>query len=317
MNKNDFLDILRDYLKGTFSEHEINDILRDYEEFFLNGELQGKSNEEIIKNLGSPKSIAKELMEEMKGQSKATNNNGEIKDKISRDAKNLWRNVKTQGTKAGNKTKKFLDSNSVLNGKVSAAGVKIIMIIITVLLFFPSLAVATSMVAWLFGLIAMSIGNFVGYIGAAVLMGVDIGAGIFGIFACFAWTGFTILFWTIYSLIYKGLKYLVVKYVSWIKTRNMYVRVKNQQESGKNQDINVGENVGSHSDVEYNHNETFEDEVDGYNLKKEIEYINQKSLTEASFSSEELEDRNSELTEIIDVEYEDEEKKNKEDGAHE
>ena len=55
MTKNDFLDILRDYLKGTFSELEINDILRDYEEFFLNGELQGKSNEEIIKSLASPK----------------------------------------------------------------------------------------------------------------------------------------------------------------------------------------------------------------------------------------------------------------------
>ncbi len=49
MTKNDFLDILRDYLKGAFSELEINDILRDYEEFFLNGELQGKSDEEIIK----------------------------------------------------------------------------------------------------------------------------------------------------------------------------------------------------------------------------------------------------------------------------
>ncbi len=36
MTKNDFLDILRDYLKGAFSELEINDILRDYEEFFLN-----------------------------------------------------------------------------------------------------------------------------------------------------------------------------------------------------------------------------------------------------------------------------------------
>ena len=72
MTKNDFLDILRDYLKGAFSELEINDILRDYEEFFLNGELQGKSDEEIIKTLGSPKSIAKELTEEMKGQGKST-----------------------------------------------------------------------------------------------------------------------------------------------------------------------------------------------------------------------------------------------------
>ncbi|MEG0306735.1 MAG: DUF1700 domain-containing protein [Clostridium sp.] len=317
MSKNDFLDILRDYLKGTFSEHEINDILRDYEEFFLNGELQGKSDEEIIKNLGSPKSIAKDLMEEMKGQTKSTNSNGEIKDKISRDAKNLWRNVKKQGKKAGNNTKKFLDSNSVLNGKVSSAGVKLIMVIISVLLFFPTLTVVISMIAWLFGLIAMSIANFVGYLGAAVLMGVDIGAGIFGIFACFAWTGFTILFWTVYSLIYKGLKYLVVKYISWIKTRNMYIRVKNQQESGENKDASREENVESHSDVEDNCKGTIENEVDEYNLRKELEYINHKSLGEASFSIEELEGGSSELTEIIDVEYKEDEKKDKGDGAHE
>ena len=102
MSKNDFLDILRDYLKGSFSELEINNILRDYEEFFLNGELQGKSDEEIIKSLGSPKSIANELIEEMKGQRKTTGNtNNEFKDRFSKGAKNLWENVKRQCTSKG------------------------------------------------------------------------------------------------------------------------------------------------------------------------------------------------------------------------
>ena len=68
MNKEEFLDILKDYLKGHFSVSEIDDILRDYEEFFINGKLEGKSEEEVAKGLGSPKNVASELIREMKGE---------------------------------------------------------------------------------------------------------------------------------------------------------------------------------------------------------------------------------------------------------
>ncbi len=251
MTKNDFLDILRDYLKGAFSELEINDILRDYEEFFLNGELQGKSDEEIIKTLGSPKSIAKELTEEMKGQGKSTSSsNSELKDKVSKDAKNLWKNVKRQGKKAGNKTKEFLDSNSVINGKISSAGVKLIIVVISILLFFPALTIVMSMIASGLGLVGMSIANFIGYLGAAFLCGIDISMGVFGFFACIAWTGFIILCWILYCLVYKGLKYLVVSYISWVKTRNMYVRVKNQQENTEGNEKNTESATEKNEEVE-------------------------------------------------------------------
>ncbi|MEG1254339.1 DUF1700 domain-containing protein [Clostridium sp.] len=319
MNKNDFLDILRDYLKGTFNQHEINDILRDYEEFFLNGELQGKSDEEIIKNLGSPKSIAKELIEEMKGQSKASASSGEMKEKISRNAKNLWETAKVQGRKAGNKTKEFLDSKSVLNGRISGAGVKLIMVIISVMLFFPSLVVATSMIAWGVGLIAMSIGNFAGYLGAAILMGINLGLGVFGIFACIAWTGFAILFWTIYCLVCKGIKYLVVKYISWIKTRNMYVRVKNQQTNNNNEVPDMKEEAESQATMEYNYDdsETKENTINSKELNKEQEFIAGNTVPKVLESGEEAESINGELTHVIDVEYEEKNKKNEEDGTHE
>lgn len=251
MTKNDFLDILRDYLKGAFSELEINDILRDYEEFFLNGELQGKSDEEIIKTLGSPKSIAKELTEEMKGQGKSTSSsNSELKDKVSKDAKNLWKSVKRQGKKAGNKTKEFLDSNSVINGKISSAGVKLIIVVISILLFFPALTIVMSMIASGLGLVGMSIANFIGYLGAAFLCGIDISMGVFGFFACIAWTGFIILCWILYCLVYKGLKYLVVSYISWVKTRNMYVRVKNQQENTEGNEKNTESATEKNEEVE-------------------------------------------------------------------
>lgn len=292
MTKNDFLDILRDYLKGSFSDLEINDILRDYEEFFLNGELQGKSDEEIIKSLGSPKSIANELVEEIKGQRKTAGNaNSELKEKFSKDAKNLWKNVNRQGKKVGNKTKEFLDSNSVINGKISSAGVKLIIVIISVLLFFPALTIAMSMIASGLGLIGMSIANFIGYLGAAFLCGINISMGVFGFFACIAWTGFIILGWTVYCLVYKGLKYLVVQYISWIKTRNMYVRVKNEQESNKySKDNSDTNNEKSEAAI----NEEYIGETSRYNEASEEIYAEEKTYDEKPV-----------FTEVIDADYED------------
>lgn len=298
MTKNDFLDILRDYLKGSFSDLEINDILRDYEEFFLNGELQGKSDEEIIKSLGSPKSIANELIEEIKGQRKtASNTNSELKEKFSKDVKNLWKNVNRQGKKVGNKTKEFLDSNSVINGKISSAGVKLIIVIISVLLFFPALTIAMSMIASGLGLIGMSIANFIGYLGAAFLCGINISMGVFGFFACIAWTGFIILGWTVYCLVYKGLKYLVVQYISWIKTRNMYVRVKNEQESNKyNKDNSDTNNEKSE--------EAINEEYDSCKEEFNEEYIGETSMNN-EVSEEKTYDEKIVFTEVVDADYED------------
>lgn len=62
MRKEDFLEILKDYLKNSFSQEEIMDIVRDYEEYFIDGEIEGKTEMDIIASLGSPKEIAKELV---------------------------------------------------------------------------------------------------------------------------------------------------------------------------------------------------------------------------------------------------------------
>ena len=79
ITKNDYLDVLKDYLLKVYSEEESLDILRDYEEYFLNGKLEGisihdrcaaclsgKTEEEIILELGSPKRIVQEIREEEK-----------------------------------------------------------------------------------------------------------------------------------------------------------------------------------------------------------------------------------------------------------
>lgn len=70
MNKVEYLDVLNDYLLKYYSEEESLDILRDYEEYFLNGKLDGKTEQEIILELGSPKIIVQELRAEEKNVSK-------------------------------------------------------------------------------------------------------------------------------------------------------------------------------------------------------------------------------------------------------
>lgn len=64
MNKVEYLEILKDYLLKTYSKEESLEILRDYEEYFINGKLDGKSESEIIFELGSPKKIVEEIISE-------------------------------------------------------------------------------------------------------------------------------------------------------------------------------------------------------------------------------------------------------------
>ncbi|MDR7870607.1 MAG: DUF1700 domain-containing protein [Tissierellaceae bacterium] len=58
MNRHEFLRQLRHSLYGL-SEEEINDIILDYEEHFQIGLSKGKSEEEISKELGNPRDIAR------------------------------------------------------------------------------------------------------------------------------------------------------------------------------------------------------------------------------------------------------------------
>lgn len=244
MNRKDFLEILRDYLKGTFNEMEINDILRDYEEFFLNGELEGKSDEEIIKTLGSPKLIARELIDEMKGPGNSgINNNGEFKEKLNNGAKKVWGGVKSTSKKAGEKSKEFLDSSSILHGNMSGTLIKIIMVILTCILIIPAFFVVISMFAGGVTLVFASLGNFLGFVVSILFFGVNLNLGLFGLFICLTWLGFNILFWLLYCLIFKVLKHLTVEYISWIKNRNMYVRVKEKYEEKKENEENISDKV--------------------------------------------------------------------------
>lgn len=56
MNETEFLDLLRYYFRNAKTE-EVNEILSDYESHFEEGKKRGLSEEEIAKELGSPRDI--------------------------------------------------------------------------------------------------------------------------------------------------------------------------------------------------------------------------------------------------------------------
>jgi uncharacterized membrane protein len=62
MNKADFLINLKRSLKKNLSKEEAEEIIRDYNEYFETGMADGKTEEELICEFGSPDMIAKELM---------------------------------------------------------------------------------------------------------------------------------------------------------------------------------------------------------------------------------------------------------------
>ena len=65
MNKLDYLNQLESILKKQhMSKAEIDDIIRDYAEFFEEGRRQGQSDTEIGAKLGSPELVAQQILEE-------------------------------------------------------------------------------------------------------------------------------------------------------------------------------------------------------------------------------------------------------------
>lgn len=64
MTRLEYLEILEQKLKKSMSQKEVNDIVRDYAEYFEDGKSQGKGDEEIAAKLGYPEDVAKQILEE-------------------------------------------------------------------------------------------------------------------------------------------------------------------------------------------------------------------------------------------------------------
>ena len=136
MRKEDFLEILKDYLKKDFSEDEIIDILRDYEEYFVNGAIEGKSEMEIISSLGSPKEIANELL----AQSNIKNEN-----KAKGKLESFFIDIKGRFKSWLNRFKVNLnDKNHVASRKK----IEVMQILITIILIPIAFSIVTTTIAY-------------------------------------------------------------------------------------------------------------------------------------------------------------------------
>ena len=64
MTRFEYIKEIERLLKNKMSDNELYDIMRDYAEFFEEGKKQGKTEDEVMKSLGNPSDIAKEILDE-------------------------------------------------------------------------------------------------------------------------------------------------------------------------------------------------------------------------------------------------------------
>ncbi len=232
MNKSEFLEILKDYLGKDFSEYEVNDILRDYEEYFVDGIIEGKSDMEIISALGSPKSIAKDLVSQMKEKdenkqfknSKFTDNISDKYEQSKIKARDIFRKGKNYVSEK--LTPNLYSESSRLSTKL----IKIILKIVSLVLLIPAFMFIVVMIPIGISLI-MSLVAFIVAIPLVVnfVWSVpEITAVV--IFASILFIGCEIIAWQIFIFFIRLFIKLSKRYMNWIKTRNIYINASEKKD---------------------------------------------------------------------------------------
>ena len=214
MRKDDFLEILKDYLKNSFSQDEIADILRDYEEYFIDGAIEGKSEMEIISGLGSPKEIAAALLAE------SNTNNKNDKSKIERKVEDLYITFKNKSKSTLNKFKVNLNDKDHVKSRKQISFMQIILTLILLPFAFPILMTTIGFGAGLIGSIFAAI---IGAPFAVSLVSVMPEVKTVVIFGVIAYIGLEILLWQLFIAIFKLEKRAVKIYLNWIKTNQLYI----------------------------------------------------------------------------------------------
>lgn len=101
VSRDEYLKELESLLKKYLSQSEIEDILRDYREYFEDGRRQNKTDLEISAKLGSPEIIARQFLEESVGLREADVD-------IKREALGKFKSIRDKLLKGLSKTKEVL-----------------------------------------------------------------------------------------------------------------------------------------------------------------------------------------------------------------
>ncbi|MCH1967059.1 DUF1700 domain-containing protein [Paraclostridium sordellii] len=236
MNKKEFLEILKDYLSNHFSQDEVNDILRDYEEYFIDGEIEGKSDIQIIESLGSPKSIVRDLVGEMK-ESKINYNNkrfDRIHDSLSqiklRTKETFYKTKDVINNKLTPNLKSDEDGLSTKLIKFLLAGLSFILLIIWIIFILVMVSAGITIVALNIAFIAL-IGT------SGPLFALDLSIALLIVFISIGIIGFDILGIQVYLYILKLGKTLYKRYMHWLKNKKKYIVAKERKINYKGDDI--------------------------------------------------------------------------------
>ncbi|MCC0636926.1 HAAS signaling domain-containing protein [Clostridioides sp. ES-S-0001-02] len=241
LNKTEFLEILKDYLKKDFSESEVNDILRDYEEYFVDGIIEGKSDMEIIASLGSPKSIARELILQTKEKNiedEKIINTDILNDKFSKfklDMKKGYSILKDEAKEKYNKSKERVNDKLTPSieegvGGVSREAIKILLVFLSLLLIIPAFAFVCAIISVAIGLVCTLIAFVISIPFVIKFISMVPDVTMFCIFATIAFIGLEILAWQILMFVIKLGKQLLGSYINWIKRKNIYINANKKME---------------------------------------------------------------------------------------
>ena len=211
MKKEDFLEILKDYLKKGFSEDEIIDILRDYEEYFIDGTIEGKSEIEIISSLGSPKEIANELLYE---------DNIKKENKVKGKLESFFIEAKGKLKSGLNKFKVNLNDKNHIKSRKK---IEVLQILITIILIPIAFSIAISTIGVGISLVASLIAFIIGTPFAISLMNVMPEIKMVIIFGFIAYIGFEILIWQLFIVVVRLEKKALKAYITWLKTNKLYI----------------------------------------------------------------------------------------------
>ncbi len=92
MNRSEYIAALTGALRGKLAAGEIEDIVRDYNEFFEDGVMQGKTEEQVAVELGDPLEVAQQILSEEKfepGRGKAPEGESSFKQRFTQGAEKV------------------------------------------------------------------------------------------------------------------------------------------------------------------------------------------------------------------------------------
>lgn len=214
MRKEDFLEILKDYLKNSFSQEEIMEIVRDYEEYFVDGEIEGKSEIEIIASLGSPKEIAKELV----AQSSDKNTN---KSKFKNKFEDMYIALKGKSKTLLSKLRVNLkDKNHVKNRNTA----KYIQKLLRIIEIPFKLVINIGLICFALTLIGLIVGPILLAPFITSFMSVMPELKMVVVFGIIGYIGLEILLWQLFFIVFKLLRKLKKAYKNYLDTNDLYIK---------------------------------------------------------------------------------------------